>query len=75
MKFVAFIMCLTLTMLTACGSPDEGSAEAEDKETVFDPMVETIDKAAEVEDLLMQQKVDMDEALKRAEGEIDDADP
>jgi hypothetical protein len=75
MKFVAIIMCLTLTMLTACSSPDEESAEAEDKESVFDPMVETIDKAAEVEDLLMQQKADMDEALRRAEGEVDDADP
>jgi hypothetical protein len=75
MKFAAIIMCLTLTILTACGSSDEGSAEAEDKETVFDPMVETIDKAAEVEDLLMQQKADMDEALRRAEGEVDDADP
>jgi hypothetical protein len=75
MKFVAIIMCLTLTILTACSSPDEESAEAEDKESVFDPMVETIDKAAEVEDLLMQQKADMDEALRRAEGEVDDADP
>ncbi len=75
MKFAAIILCLTLTILTACGSPDEGSAEAEDKETVFDPMVETIDKAAEVEDLVMQQKADMDEALRRAEGDVDDADP
>lgn len=71
MKFAAIILCL---VLTACSSPDEGSIEAEDKETVFDPMVETIDKAAEVEDLMMQQKVDMDEALRRAEGEVDDAD-
>ena len=75
MKLVAIIMCLTLTILTACGSPDEGSAEVEDKETVFDPMVETIDRAAAVEDLVMQQKADMDEALRRAEGEVDDADP
>ena len=75
MKFIAITMCLTLVVLTACGSPDEGSAEAEDKETVFDPMVETIDKAAEVEDLGMQQKADMDEALRRAEGDVDDADP
>jgi hypothetical protein len=75
MKFLAIIVCLTLTILTACGSSDEGSAEAEDKETIFDPMVETIDKAAEVEGLVMQQKADMDEALRRAEGEVDDADP
>jgi hypothetical protein len=75
MKLVAITLCLTLTMLTACGSPDEGSAEAEDKETVFDPMVETIDKAAAVEDIMMQQKADMDEALRRAEGEVDDTDP
>jgi hypothetical protein len=75
MKFAAIILCLTLTMLTACGSPDEGSVEAEDKETVFDPMVETIDRAAAVEDIVMQQKADMDEALRRAEGEVDDTDP
>jgi hypothetical protein len=75
MKIVAIITCLTLTMLTACSSPDEGSAEVEDKETIFDPMVETIDKAAEVEGILMQQKADMDEAVRRAEGEVDDTDP
>ena len=72
MKLVAIILCLGLA---ACSSPDEGSVEAEDIETVFDPMVETIDKADEVEGLLMQQKADMDETLRRAEGEVDDTDP
>ena len=72
MKFAAIILCL---IFTACSSPDEGSANAEDKETVFVPMIETIDQAAEVEDLVMQQKADMDEALRRAEGDAEDADP
>ena len=36
--------------------------------------VGTIDKANEVEGLVMQQKQQMDDALKRMEGETEDAD-
>lgn len=71
MKFTAIILCL---VLAGCGSSEDAATEAEDIETIFDPLVETIDKAAEVEDLVFQQKQDMDDALKRMEGETDDTD-
>lgn len=57
--------------LAACGSDSAGdpsAAPAEDKETVFDPMVDTIDRAKEVEDLVDQRKKEMDEKLKELEG-------
>ena len=72
MKFLTVFLCL---ILFACGSAKEEATEVEDKETVFDPLVETIDKAKEVEDVVMQQKQQMDDALREAEGESDDSKP
>ena len=65
-------------ILAGCGSSDDtssGSSEAsveKNEESVFDPMVDTLDKAREVEDIVMQQKEQMDEALKRMEGETEE---
>ena len=72
MKFIVVIVVL---VLAGCTSSDDAATEAEDRETVFDPMIETIDKAEEVEDLIMQQKKDMDAALDRMEGETQDEEP
>jgi hypothetical protein len=69
MKFIAVVLSL---VLAGCGSSDDAATEAEDRETVFDPMIETLEKAEAVEDLVMQQKKDMDAALDRMEGETDD---
>ncbi|NOX68474.1 MAG: hypothetical protein GXP15_04755 [Gammaproteobacteria bacterium] len=76
---------LLLLVMVACGSSrntDEKSetevtdAEAtEEVESVFDPLVQSIDKANAVEDIVMQQKLQMDEALKEMEGETDDSKP
>lgn len=69
-----------LLMLVGCGSSEDAetdttdATEAQDVETVFDPLIESIDKAKAVEDIVMQQKQQMDEALKKMEGETDDSD-
>lgn len=66
------VFCL---MLPACGneSADE-AATHEDEETVFDPLIESVDKAKGVEDTVMQQKEDMDEAMQRMEEGTEDPD-
>ena len=58
--------------LTACdGAGDTSGTKAQPaeppRETVFDPLVGTLDKAAGVEDLTMDRKEDMDAALEGAE--------
>ena len=69
-----------LLMLVGCGSSEDtetdttDAIEAQDVETVFDPLIESIDKAKAVEGIVMQQKQQMDEALKKMEGETDDSD-
>lgn len=74
------ISILLLLMMVACSSSENTGTEAteaeetQDTETVFDPLLETIDKARAVEDIVMQQKRQMDEALKEMEGETDDTD-
>ena len=68
-------ICLTsLLVLAACGgSPDSSGSAAEDeerpedRETVFDPMVGTIDRAKGVEDMNMQRKDEMDRAIEEQE--------
>lgn len=69
-----------LLLLVGCGSSEDtetdttDATEAQDVETVFDPLIESIDKAKAVEGIVMQQKQQMDEALKKMEGETDDSD-
>ena len=77
MKFISIFLLL---VMVACGSSENTETEVteaeetQDTETVFDPLLETIDKAKAVEDIVMQQKRQMDEALKEMEGETDDSD-
>ena len=77
MKFISIFLLL---VTVACGSSENTATEAteaeetQDTETVFDPLLETIDKAKAVEDIVMQQKQQMDEALKEMEDETDDSD-
>ncbi|MBT8077876.1 MAG: hypothetical protein KJO31_04830 [Gammaproteobacteria bacterium] len=56
-------MLVTLFVLAACGS--EKKAE---EEGVFDPLVNTIDKAEAVEDAALKHKEEMDKRLKEMEG-------
>ena len=62
------IPVLALSLIIAgCGGGSD-TAKEEESEGVFDPMVETIDKANAVEQQLMDQKDQMDQAIKDAEG-------
>jgi len=58
--------------LAACGGGDDEAAKTdpayEDREAVFDPMTDTIDRAKEVEAMGKDRKKAMDEALEGAEG-------
>jgi len=58
--------------LAACGGAEDETAKTdepyEDRETVFDPMTDTIDRAKEVEEMGKDRKKAMDEALEGAEG-------
>jgi hypothetical protein len=72
-----------ITILAACGGPADNSANSsgtssqaeqrqveerpEDRETVFDPMVSTIDRAKGVEAINMNRKAEMDAALDEQE--------
>ncbi|GMR17021.1 MAG: hypothetical protein BMS9Abin32_074 [Gammaproteobacteria bacterium] len=69
------LLVLTLSIVSCGGSSGDSSgsgggeqAVKEDKETIFDPMLSTIDKANAVEGINMKAKDDLDRA-------IDEADP
>jgi hypothetical protein len=67
-------------LLVGCGSPESSVATesaataererrqaAEERETVFDPMISTMDRAKGVEDINMNRKAEMDAALEEQE--------
>lgn len=70
---LTLILFLFWLMLSACSkeAADEAPSEA-DKETVFDPLIESVDKAKDVEDTVLQQKEDMDEAMRQMEEGTED---
>ena len=61
------VIVLFSLALGACGG-DEVAEPAVDRETVFDPLVDTLDRAEAVEDLALEQKNRLDDALQRMEG-------
>jgi soluble cytochrome b562 len=72
MKTILIAMVAALTIVAGCSESSnqqsaEQSAEREDIETVFDPMLSNIDKAKQVEQQVLDQKKKMDEAISRAE--------
>jgi hypothetical protein len=70
MKIIALTF-LSLLLAACGGSSDESD---QDQEKVFDPLIQSVDKAKSVEDTVMQQKEDMDEAMKKMEEGSDDPD-
>jgi hypothetical protein len=64
MKRLIMVACI---LLAACGE-SEDAKQAEDRETVFDPLTQQVDKAKAVEDTVEQHKRDLDEALEKTEG-------
>lgn len=69
------LTALALSGLVACGDPtphekkDSGGSDRDTEETVFDDTIQTQDRARAVEDLTLGRKSDLDEALRKAEGE------
>lgn len=62
--------CLALAACGGAGEEPTGEEGAhEDRETAFDPMTDTIDRAREVEEIGKDRKKAMDEALQEAEGQ------
>jgi hypothetical protein len=64
MKRLIMVACI---LLAACGE-SEDAKQAEDRETVFDPLTQQVDKAKAVEGTVEQHKRDLDEALEKTEG-------
>ncbi|HEX9852315.1 MAG TPA: hypothetical protein VGA68_04845 [Woeseiaceae bacterium] len=65
-------LCL---LLFACGNEAADDAASKgDEESVFEPFIESVDKAKAVEDTVLQQKEEMDEAMKRMEEGTEAAD-
>jgi hypothetical protein len=74
MRILLLALCL---VLAGCGGATESDTNAdveEDTETVFDPLVRSIDKANEVENQVLQHKDRTDQALAESEGLGDDSD-
>jgi len=66
------ILSLVLSLLVAgCGDAADSDTRQEveeDKESVFDPLLDSIDKAKNVENQVMQHKDRTDQALAESEG-------
>jgi len=71
MKILSRVLVLALSLTFAgCGSgenSDEKEEPVEDQETVFDPLVGSIDKAKGVEEQIMQSKDRIDQAIAESE--------
>ena len=68
------ILFISALLVSGCSSesvqqqPDanaEGSTPDPQAETVFDPMLESLDRAKGVEDLAAQRKAEMDERIRK----------
>lgn len=64
------VLILAGVLAAGCGSGDR--EEEVDRETVFDPLVDTLDQAEAVNDLTLEHKSRMDEALDEMEGDDDE---
>lgn len=69
-----FTLLLFAALLQGCGSPENEDAATE-RDGVFDPLTNTLEEAEQVEELVLKQKQQMDEALRRMEGEEDEPEP
>ena len=80
---IILVLSLTLSMM-ACGGVDsdateekdgekEGASEVPPNDTVFDPMLDAVDRAKAVQETVDQQREQMEAALEEAEnGDGDD---
>jgi hypothetical protein len=65
----AFVVAVFL-LAAACGGParEQRAAEPEQQPTVFDPLTDTLDRAAGVEDTLRESAAERRRQLEEAEG-------
>jgi PBP1b-binding outer membrane lipoprotein LpoB len=68
MARVLLVMAVAF-LITGCNGEVEpqAEAEAEERESIFDPMTDQIEKARKVEAQAMQHKDDIDKALEDAD--------
>lgn len=69
MRMLALAVCVTLM---GCSDSSDRADNREDEESVFDPLVENIDKAKEVESKVMEHKDKLDQAVKDAGEDVPD---
>ena len=74
MRILTLALCLAIAGCGDATDNDTGADAEEDTETVFDPLVGSIDKANEVEKQVLQHKDRTDQALAESEGLGDEAD-
>lgn len=68
MKILSLALCLLVASCGGAADSDTREEVEEDTETVFDPLVGTIDKAQDVENQVLQHKDRTDQALAESEG-------
>jgi len=73
MKALIFATCLAMAGCGGGESADDSNEPEEDKETIFDPLVGTLDKANAVEGQLMDSKDRTDRAIAESELAVDDS--
>ena len=74
MRILTLAICMVIAGCGGATDSDRSADVEEDTETVFDPLVGNIDKANEVENLVLQHKDRTDQALAESEGLGDEAD-
>lgn len=67
MRIAIFILVSCLTLLTGCSDAEQASTDVE-RDGVFDPLSDSLQEAQDLEDVALEKKREMDEALKRMEG-------
>ncbi len=63
-----------LVLAAGCGGGSDGANETREEEGVFDPLVDTLGKAREVEQEVQQRVDELNKALEEAEGTRRDED-
>jgi len=72
MRITSLALCLVLAGCGGTTDNDTDSAVEEDTETVFDPLVRSMDKAKAVEGQVLQHKDRTDQAIAESEGRGDE---
>jgi len=63
------MIVLVASFVAACGAPRDEPAAEDGHEQVADPLLQSIDKARQVEQEAIERKEELDDAMRKAEGE------